>query len=168
MPENWCIKELSSFAKVTNGKRPSLKSSIYTKETPIPIVGAASVMGFTTEANHMEKILIIGRVGTHGIVQRFTTPCWTSDNTLVVTSPYYEFTNQILRKIDYSVMNRGSTQPLITQKDLKKISVLVPDNDTLMKFETLAGSLMYLWEANNIENINLISIRDTLLSKLMF
>ena len=80
-------------------------------------------MGYTVEANHTNKILVIGRVGTHGIVQRFCTPCWTSDNTLVVTSPYYEFTNQILQKIDYTLLNRGSTQPLITQGDMKRISV---------------------------------------------
>lgn len=77
-------------------------------------------MGFTSEANHTDKILVTGRVGTHGVVQRFNTPCWTSDNTLVIKSSYYEFTNQILQRIDYSAMNRGSTQPLITQGDMKK------------------------------------------------
>ena len=124
-------------------------------------------MGYTVEANHTNKILVIGRVGTHGIVQRFCTPCWTSDNTLVVTSPYYEFTNQILQKIDYTLMNRGSTQPLITQGDMKRISILVPDDDTLVNFEKLTGSLMDIWEINIKENTKLASLRNTLLSKLM-
>ena len=124
-------------------------------------------MGFTSEANHTDKILVTGRVGTHGVIQRFNTPCWTSDNTLVITSPYYEFTNQILHTIDYSSMNRGSTQPLITQGDMKKVVVLVPDEDTLAKFEEVAGSLMAKWEANNNENVKLASLRDTLLPKLM-
>ena len=124
-------------------------------------------MGYTVEANHTNKILVIGRVGTHGIVQRFCTPCWTSDNTLVVTSPYYEFTNQILQKIDYTLLNRGSTQPLITQGDMKRISILVPDDDTLVNFEKLTGSLMDIWEINIKENTKLASLRNTLLSKLM-
>ena len=166
-PENWHYQELSSLADISSGKRPPVKSPICNEETPVPIVGAASVMGFTSEANHTDKILVTGRVGTHGVIQRFSTPCWTSDNTLVITSPNYEFTNQILQKIDYSSMNRGSTQPLITQGDLKKISILVPDNDTLAKFERLASLLMALWEANNAENIKLASLRDTLLPKLM-
>ena len=166
-PENWHYQELSSLADISCGKRPPVKSPICNEETPVPIVGAASVMGFTSEANHTDKILVTGRVGTHGVIQRFSTPCWTSDNTLVITSPNYEFTNQILQKIDYSSMNRGSTQPLITQGDLKKISILVPDNDTLAKFERLASLLMALWEANNAENIKLASLRDTLLPKLM-
>lgn len=166
-PESWSYQEFSTIADIASGKRPPVKSDTCNEKTPISIVGAASVMGFTSEANHTDKILVTGRVGTHGVVQRFNTPCWTSDNTLVITSPYYEFTNQILHKIDYSLMNRGSTQPLITQGDMKKIVVLVPDKDTLAKFEEFTGSLMAKWEANNNENVKLASLRDTLLPKLM-
>lgn len=166
-PESWSNQELSTIADISSGKRPSIKAESYSQETPIPIVGAASVMGFTSEANHTDKILVTGRVGTHGIVQRFNTPCWTSDNTLVIKSSYYEFTNQILKRIDYSSMNRGSTQPLITQGDMKKVSVFVPDAETLTKFETFAGTLMNQWEANKQENVKLASLRDTLLPKLM-
>ena len=166
-PDNWSNQMLSTIADISSEKRPPIKSEVYSQETPISIVGAASVMGFTSEANHTDKILVTGRVGTHGVIQRFNTPCWTSDNTLVITSPFYEFTNQILHRIDYSSMNRGSTQPLITQGDMKKVVVLVPDEETLAKFEALAGSLMAQWEANNNENVKLASLRDTLLPKLM-
>ena len=166
-PENWSYQELSTIADIASGKRPPVKSDTCNEKTPISIVGAASVMGFTSEANHTDKILVTGRVGTHGVIQRFNTPCWTSDNTLVITSSYYEFTNQILHRIDYSSMDRGSTQPLITQGDMKKVVVLVPDEDTLAKFEEFAGSLMAKWEANNNENVKLASLRDTLLPKLM-
>lgn len=166
-PESWCYQTLSMIADISSGKRPPVKSDIYNQKRPIPIVGAASIMGYTSEANHKDRILVIGRVGTLGLTQRFNTPCWASDNTLVITSSFYEYINQVLHRIDYSSMNRGSTQPLITQGDLKKIAVLVPDKETLAKFETLAGSLMNQWEANNEENIKLASIRDTLLPKLM-
>lgn len=166
-PENWSYQELSTIADIASGKRPPVKSDTCNEKTPISIVGAASVMGFTSEANHTDKILVTGRVGTHGVIQRLNTPCWTSDNTLVIKSPYYEFTNQILHRIDYSSMNRGSTQPLITQGDMKRVVVLVPDEDTLAKFEGFAGSLMAKWETNNNENVKLASLRDTLLPKLM-
>lgn len=166
-PESWSNQELSTITEISNGKRPPIKAESCSKETPIPIVGAASVMGFTSEANHTDKILVTGRVGTHGIVQRFNAPCWTSDNTLVIKSSYYEFTNQILQRIDYSAMNRGSTQPLITQGDMKKVNILLPDVETLAKFETFAGTMMNQWEANKQENVKLASLRDTLLPKLM-
>ena len=124
-------------------------------------------MGYTTEANHTDKILVTGRVGTHGVVQRFNSPCWTSDNTLVITSPLYEYTYQILQRIDYNSMNRGSTQPLITQGDMNKVSILIPDQETLHDFETLVGKLMDQYEANLLENNKLAELRDTLLPKLM-
>ena len=97
-PENWSYQELSTIADIASGKRPPVKSDTCNEKTPISIVGAASIMGFTSEANHTDKILVTGRVGTHGVIQRFNTPCWTSDNTLVITSLYYEFTNQILHR----------------------------------------------------------------------
>lgn len=166
-PECWSYKELSTIANISSGKRPPIKSNICNQETPISIVGASSIIGFTSKSNNIDRILVTGRVGTHGIIQRLNTPCWASDNTLVIKSSYYEFTNQILNRIDFSTMNRGSTQPLITQGDIKKIVILVPDENTLKKFEEFAGSLMDQWERNNNENIKLISLRDTLLPKLI-
>ena len=163
----WTEGSLSDIAEVSSGKRPPMKSTVCTNETDFPIVGAADVMGFTNSFNYNEKILIIGRVGTHGIVQRFNSPCWASDNTLVITSNYYEYVYQILKRIDYHSLNRGSTQPLITQSDINKVPVLLPDNDTLIEYETLAGTLMSEYEANVIENTKLSEIRDTLLPRLM-
>lgn len=164
---NWKKGTLSDIAEISSGKRPLIKSATVTEESKIPLVGAASVMGFTSEPNHTDRILVTGRVGTHGIIQRFNSPCWASDNTLVITSGYYEYVYQILQRIDYHSMNRGSTQPLITQGDMSKVSVRIPDDKTLENFETLAGTLMKQHEANQLENKKLAIIRDTLLSKLM-
>ena len=166
-PKNWIQATLSDIANVSSGKRPPMKSSVETDIAVIPLVGAASVMGFTSEANHSDKILVTGRVGTHGVIQRFNSPCWTSDNTLVITSDYYEFTSQILQRIDYKSMNRGSTQPLITQGDMNKVAILLPDHETLISFENLSGTLMAQYEANVIENTKLAELRDSLLPKLM-
>ena len=124
-------------------------------------------MGYTTEANHIDKILVTGRVGTHGVVQRFNSPCWTSDNTLVITSIFYEYTFQVLQRIDYRALNRGSTQPLITQGDMNNVSVLIPDNETLLNFETLIGQLMEQYQANILENDKLAELRDILLPRLI-
>lgn len=144
-----------------------MKSAIKTDKARVPLVGAASVMGFTGKANHAAKILVIGRVGTHGIVQRFNTPCWTSDNTLVITSNLYEYTYQILQRIDYQAINRGSTQPLITQGDIKKVPIILPDSHTLSNFEKIAGLLMLQYEANLKENTKLAELRECLLPRLM-
>ena len=166
-PTEWGHGVLSDIADITSGKRPPMKSAEKTDIAMVPLVGAASVMGFTREANHADKILVTGRVGTHGIVQRFNTPCWTSDNTLVITSDFYEYTYQILQRIDYHAINRGSTQPLITQGDMNKVTILIPDRQTLDDFEALVGQLMLQYEANLLENTKLAELRDTLLPRLM-
>lgn len=166
-PAEWRHGVLSDIADITSGKRPPMKSVEKTEVATVPLVGAASIMGFTSESNHTDKILVTGRVGTHGIVQRFNTPCWTSDNTLVITSDLYEYTYQILQRIDYHAMNRGSTQPLITQGDMNKVAILIPDRQTLDNFEALVGQLMLQYEANLLENTNLADLRDALLPRLM-
>ena len=158
-PAEWEQGVLSDIADITSGKRPPMKSAEKTSIATVPLVGAASVMGFTSEANHTDKILVTGRVGTHGVVQRFNTPCWTSDNTLVITSAFYEYTYQILQRIDYHAMNRGSTQPLITQGDMNKVVILIPDRQTLDDFEALVGLLMSQYEANLLENTKLAKLK---------
>ena len=166
-PSTWKQGTLADIANITSGKRPPIKLVQKTDTAIIPLVGAAAVMGYTTMANHTDKILVTGRVGTHGKVQRFNTPCWASDNTLVITSNFYEYTFQILQRIDYHSINRGSTQPLITQGDMNKVPILMPDQETLLKFETFVGKLMEQYHANLIENNKLAELREVLLPKIM-
>ncbi len=167
MPADWHKGTLADIAKITSGKRPPMKQTESTKEACIPLVGAASIMGFTNNVLYEEPILVTGRVGTHGVIQRFSSKCWPSDNTLVIKSQYYEFVYQILKNVDFGNMNRGSTQPLITQSDLGKIECVIPSENTLQKFEVNVLSLFSVVDANNAENHQLTFIRDTLLPKLM-
>lgn len=167
LPVDWIEGTLGDVANIASGKRPPMRQASPDPGVTIPLVGAASIMGYTNQALYSEPILVTGRVGTHGIVQRFQTPCWASDNTLVIKSPYYEFVYQILQRIDYKNMNRGSTQPLITQTDLKNSHIVLPTVEWLQKFETLAGGLMAKYETNRIENGYLAKLREDLLPKLM-
>lgn len=166
-PATWDKATLGTISEITSGKRPPMRQAEKTPTVNIPLVGAASVMGFTNAALFDEKILVTGRVGTHGVIQRFTSKCWASDNTLVITSKFYEFVYQVLQTIDYQNMNRGSTQPLITQTDMKNIPIVLPTVDILEKFEGTVGTLMSQYEENNRQNAKLVEMRDTLLPKLM-
>lgn len=166
-PPTWKRGILADIANITSGKRPQKKSTKKLNGFEIPLVGATSIVGFTNEANYTNKILVIGRVGTHGIVQRINSPCWASDNTLVITSELYEYTFQILQKINYHAMNRGSTQPLITQADMNRVVILIPDNQILTEFESTVGQLMQKYEANLMENTKLAELRDYLLPRLI-
>ena len=167
MPDDWKIGKLGEITKITSGKRPLFKCNNKDKFVSIPIVGASDIMGYTNEVLYHDKILITGRVGTHGVIQRFCDACWPSDNTLVLFSNSYEYVYQCLKRIDFSAMNRGSTQPLITQNDLKNCDIIIPSEVWLNKFEHIAGKLLDLNENNEKENIRLAELRDSLLPKLM-
>lgn len=167
MPEEWSDGNLCDITNICSGKRPLQKENWKTTEFCIPIIGASSIMGYTNKYLYDNKILITGRVGTLGIIQKVSSSCWASDNTLVITSKYYEFTYQVLKTINYNNLNRGSTQPLITQTDLKNIKIIIPKTDILNQFEVKLDGLMQLQQNLLKENEGLTQLRDTLLPKLM-
>ena len=167
VPESWKDIEFGELIEITSGDRPKEKSEIKTSEFKIPLFGASKIMGYTKEVLYHEDILIIGRVGTHGVVQRVNYPCFPSDNTFVIKSKYYGFVYQLLKKIDYDSLNTGSTQPLITQKSLKTVNVVLPDKKILSIFEMISKVIFDKIYLNNNEIFNLTKLRDTLLPKLM-
>ena len=167
IPEGWKVGCLGDIAEITSGKRPLKKSKDKTKELFIPLIGASDIMGFTSDVLYERPILVIGRVGTHGVVQRFQEKCWPSDNTLVIESSYYNYVYQLLKGIDYSAINRGSTQPLITQTDVKNTDVIIAPENVLKEYESITSTLFSKHRANSKENSRLSLLRDTLLPRLM-
>lgn len=167
IPEGWKVGCLGDIAEITSGKRPPKKSKDKTKELFIPLIGASDIMGFTSDVLYERPILVIGRVGTHGVVQRFQEKCWPSDNTLVIESSYYNYVYQLLKGIDYSAINRGSTQPLITQTDVKNTDVIIAPENVLKEYESITSKLFSKHRANIKENSRLSTLRDTLLPRLM-
>ena len=167
IPEGWRVGCLGDIAEITSGKRPPKKSKDKTKDLSIPLIGASDIMGFTSDVLYDRPILVIGRVGTHGVVQRFQEKCWPSDNTLVIESSYYNYVYQLLKGIDYSAINRGSTQPLITQTDVKNTDVIIVPENVLKEYESITSTLFLKHRANIKESSCLSLLRDTLLPRLM-
>lgn len=167
IPEAWEVECISKIAEVGSGKRPTQKSDERSDEFSIDLLGASSVMGYVHDALFSEPIIVTGRVGTHGIVQRVSKPSWPSDNTLVIKPKYYEYVFQCLKRIDFNSLNIGSTQPLITQTQIKNQMVLIPEKSILEDFERLASKLCSIVLLNVNEVNSLSMIRDLLLPKLM-
>lgn len=167
IPKGWKVGTLGDIIKIESGKRPNIYSKFMTSEYNIPIYGASSQIGYTNSILFNEKILITGRVGTHGIVQRINTPSWASDNTLIIRSKFNEYTYKILKRINYKSLNSGTTQPLIVQSDIKKIKIFLNNDKIINIYEDLVSPLWKLWHKNIFENEKLAGIRDSLLPKLM-
>ncbi|TXN89493.1 restriction endonuclease subunit S, partial [Staphylococcus aureus] len=168
IPRSWKVDELGNYIKIKSGKRPKNKVDKEDIENVVPIIGASKIVGYTNDYLYNEKIIIIGRVGTHGVIQRFSTRTWPSDNTFVITSDFESIIYQVLKSIDYISLNRGSTQPLLSQKDIKNTKVVMPTNATLLsKYQKKNNHILKMMDQKIIENKKLTQLRDTLLPKLM-
>ncbi|MBF2777725.1 restriction endonuclease subunit S [Staphylococcus saprophyticus] len=168
MPKDWKVDELGTYIKIKSGKRPKIKVDNKDSENVVPVIGASKIMGYTNDYLYNEKIIIIGRVGTHGVIQRFSTRTWPSDNTFVITSDFESIIYQFLKSIDYVSLNRGSTQPLLSQKDIKNTKVVMPTNENLLsEYQKENNHIFKMIVQKNIENQKLTQLRDSLLPKLM-
>lgn len=154
--------KLKDIANISSGKRPKNKGVEYN----IPLIGASGIMSYTEEYNSDNDILVIGRVGTLGVVQRYFEKIWLSDNTLTIKTVYSNVLENYLKYVDYQSLNRGSTQPLITQTDISNLDIKFNEKE-FNKFEDEVIKLRKKIELNNKQNKILEQLRDTLLPKLM-
>jgi type I restriction enzyme S subunit len=67
---------------------------------------------------------------------------------------------------DFDSLNRGSTQPILTQTDLKKPPLLIASGDMLSEFHIIASDLFARVDAITRESRTLAALRDALLPKL--
>lgn len=160
--------ELGDIAIVGTGK--GLKREEFIENGIYPVLGANGEIGKANNFLTEERLILTGRVGTLGKVYINEGKVWISDNVLMIKPMKDIFFYPIyfsLKRIDFENMNVGSTQPLVTQTDLKKINLSIPDDEILNKYYD--QSSMYFEKINNnIYQIRtLTKLRDTLLPKLM-
>ena len=170
IPKGWTVDAVSSIARLTSGKRPTSRFNERTPATPVPLYGGGGVMAFVPEPLYSEAILLTGRVGTLGLLFRVTEPCWPSDNTLVLlpTSDFdFDFLRYHLARIDYASLNRGSTQPLLTQRDLGAQQFVLPLPTLRTAFAAATAALFARQTANEKESATLAHLRDALLPRLL-
>ena len=121
IPQGWVVATLDAIASVGSGKRPVGRNETMSAECHIPLYGGGGRMGYVPSPIYEKPILFTGRVGTLGLIFRTAGPSWPSDNTLIVEPQdgFFDFTYFVLKGFDLITLNRGSTQPLLTQTDLR-------------------------------------------------
>lgn len=160
LPDGWRMGVFEDFASVSGGKACTIdKSATKTEGYRYPIAGATGVIGYSSDYNSKGKSLTIGRVGSLGVVNRYDGPVYMADNVLVITSKHYHFCEQTLKSINYEEIKEGGVQGLITQKELKKVEVLLPERNEIENYEASVRPLY--------ERIDLIERQNTLLTTLL-
>ncbi len=119
----WVEKPLGSIIQFKNGKkRPTI-------EGDIPVYGGNGILGYTSNANY-DQCVIIGRVGAYcGSVYYEENACWVSDNAIAAlpkngTDIVYVY--YLLKGLNLNKRHIGTSQPLLTQEILNRIEYRIP------------------------------------------
>ena len=170
IPNGWSVEALSDIAQISTGKRPVSVAESRSSANNIPVFGGAGVMGYTCSAlTDGEPILTTGRVGTLGVVNRVIEKVWISDNTLIINPGRNNFVYVylFLLRQDLKSLNRGSTQPLLSQTELKSLPIARPPASVLSVFCELTQHWQERQSTLLKENVNIKALLDTLLPKLI-
>ncbi|ABC77916.1 restriction endonuclease subunit S [Syntrophus aciditrophicus] len=168
IPNNWRIGKYEDVVDVVTGK--GMKKDNLRSNGLYKVLGANGEIGKTDEYLFDEDLILTGRVGTLGTIFISRGKVWISDNVLISKPKSDEncyFAYFQLRKLNLESLNRGSTQPLITQTDLKNVEIILPPKEILFDWHCMASSLFTKIFNNDFQINTLSKIRDTLLPKLM-
>lgn len=168
IPHGWQVKTIQDVAKISSGKRPKSVKTQKTISHNIAVYGGNGIKWWTNEPLYTIPIIITGRVGTLGQVYRIYEPIWVSDNALIFETNLdnFEYLFYMLKKVDFSSFNRGSTQPLITQSDIKNIQ-FVYEGKIIKEFHNIVVQYENKILLNNKQIQTLTELRDTLLPPLI-
>jgi len=166
LPKGWRMGSFEELTDIKTGK--GLKRTEFKPDGIYPIIGANGELGRTDEYLLDDKLLLTGRVGTLGSIKISYGKKWYSDNVLIMKPyKYFYFSYFNLKAIDMNSLNRGSTQPLVTQTDLKNYLTLIPSEEILLLFEKTVNEIFEKIFFNDIQIQTLTQTRDILLPKLM-
>lgn len=165
MPEGWKVGKLSDLITVKYGKdHKKLEDGNY------PVYGSGGIMRKVDKYLYDKESVLIPRKGTLNNVFYINEPFWSVD-----TMFYTEMKKENIAKYvyffvkgkDLNAMNAGSAVPSMTTEILNAIEVVIPSDEYLERFETIVSPMFKQIKQCIIENEKLVSLRDTLLPKLM-
>lgn len=124
------------------------------EEGCFPLYGSTGVIGTTATPSYHEPLVLVARVGSIGCVQFVNIPCGVSDNTIVIRcGSKAKYVYYYLQNYNFERITSGTTQPLITAKDVKHIDVPIIDSaNDLKAINTLDTLNMKLELESNLYN----------------
>ncbi|WP_100612337.1 restriction endonuclease subunit S [Confluentibacter lentus] len=188
--ENWGNVEIKDFGNVVTGKTPSSNSpEDFGNEMPFVtpgdfknynkfVLGAErnlSEMGYSKLKNKIlpKGTVIVTCIGSDmGKIAVVKNDCITNQqmNSIIVKETFYTdflyyYLNFVADEIKGIAMG-GSTMPMLSKSDFEKIEVMKPDDDILIKFESVMKPINELSITYSKEIQKLTELKELLLSKL--
>jgi len=177
MPDDWRIGTASEIIELHDSKRVPLSGAERDKMDKIyPYYGATSRMDYVDNYLFDGIYLLLGEDGTvidangFPILQYVYGKFWVNNHAHIITgklgytveSLYLFFS---LTNIKHIVT--GAVQQKVSQANLKKVPVIIPNAHSLERFNTIIQPIFATIRNYRDENEHLAALRDTLLPKLM-
>ena len=189
MPEGWKVGVISDFGNVICGKTPSTKiKDYYGDEIPfitIPDMHNSvyacyterylSVKGAQSQEskNLPPNSICVSCIATPGLVVLTDRISQTNQqiNSIVpnenVSLYYIYLTLKNLSETIKMLGSSGSTTSNLNKEQFSKIQITIPNNEVMKKFESFVQPMFEKIRSLQKEDYKLVTIRDTLLPKLM-
>ena len=93
------------------------------------MLGSISILGYDSTYDHDGDFVLTARVGANaGNLYRYSGKVKITDNTVYLQSNYPVFLEALLSYFNIKRLSFGTGQPLIKASELKKLSIMVPEN----------------------------------------
>lgn len=166
MPEGWSRGLLKELISVNYGKDH--------KKAPddgnIPVYGSGGLMRKCNKSLFSGEAVLIPRKGSLNNIMYVDETFWTVDTMFYATmkQPHTAvFVYFFVKAFDMYSMNIGAAVPSMTTKILDAMDVVIPDKETLEKFDKITKTYFNKIKTLQGQNEQLKTARDLLLPKLM-
>ncbi|CAI1905809.1 Predicted nucleotidyltransferases [Serratia entomophila] len=166
IPVGWSVQRIGSLLELVYGK--ALKST-NRKEGSVPVYGSGGITGFHNEPLIPHGSIIVGRKGTVGSLFWEDRPFFAIDTTyyvrpLTVPLTYCYYAMQTL---GLKNMNTDAAVPGLNRENVYRLELISPPTCVLERFDTEISLLRKAIRSNTDSSKTLVSLRDTLLPKLL-
>ena len=139
---------------------PGDMSEVKTEQTPIPVIGANGILGYTDQSSYREPVTLVTCRGSNcGMLQRTKGPTWISNNAMACPpkKPHdSRYIHYVLQTTDFGEVITGSAQPQITTGHLNtKVVTITRDTAEQKAIAAVLGALDDKIELNRRMNATL-------------
>ncbi len=178
LPPGWRIGTVGEIIEVHDSKRIPLSGSVRGKmEKKIyPYYGAASLMDYVDDYIFDGKYLLLGEDGTvvdaagFPILQYVWGKFWVNNHAHILTGKLgfnVESLYLLFKQTPVKSIVTGAVQPKISQANLRSIQIVIPPELVILSVNDQINPLFSQMRLNEDQNKVLVTLRDTLLPKLM-
>jgi type I restriction enzyme S subunit len=132
VPNGWSVVKLGDVLTLGSGDtKPTDLQKEFSDDSPYPVYGGNNIMGYSSQKNSSDSVILIGRVGEYcGVTRYIDKACWITDNALYTKSVSSDIDKEYLvsklKKFDLSRLRNKGGQPLVSQKPIYAVKLPMP------------------------------------------